>query len=215
MAVLAQELSARPGRGAWGVAAAGLILVLLAAAGCTTLDTFVGCGDAPPTGAIFQVQAIWNPEVLFTPDPTHGGTPTPGIAGRLYLFGKVIGAPLEGDGSVLVALYNEDGDKPKLMEEWQIDAATLHRLLRKDMIGWGYTLFLPWGTYRPDIKRVHLKLSYQPAKGAALYSDSQPMCLRRDDAGPVKTVTSAKVPAAAAAPQITRFPMPREAPGTH
>ena len=61
--------------------------------------------------------------------------------------------------------------QPKRLERWQFDAGTLQNLLRKDKIGWGYTLFLPWSTYTPDIARVQLNVCYTPAKGTPLYSE--------------------------------------------
>lgn len=217
-----EQLSARPGRGAPRLAAGGLVLALLLSAGCTPLESFVDPGDAPPTGAVYQVVATWNPEVVFAPDPVHGGRPTPGLAGRVYLFGPEIDFPLDGDGSLVVDLYNEGGDKPAMLEEWRIDHDTLHRLLRKDMIGWGYTVFLPWGTYRPDIQRVRLRACYHPAKGTPLFADNGAMTLHGSN-GPAGAPVAANAPptaaqlaAKAAAPaanpgglQVTRFPVGR------
>jgi hypothetical protein len=224
MAVRAEEqLSARHGRGAPRRAAAGLFAALLLSAGCTTLDPFVGTADGPPTGTVYQVVATWNPEVVFAPDPVHGGKPAPGLAGRLYLFGPQIDFPMQGDGALVVDLYNECGDKPVMLEEWRIDHDTLQRLLRKDMIGWGYTLFLPWGTYKPDLQRVRLRACYQPAKGAPLFADNGPMTLHTGEpaggpvaAGPNTPPTAAQLANQARAPaagtgglQVTRFPVGR------
>src|SRR5262249_19841415 len=47
---------------------------------------------------------------------------------------------------------------------------TLRRLLKKDRIGWGYTLFLPWSTYRPEVTQVRLRVCYQPAQGSPIYA---------------------------------------------
>ena len=46
-----------------------------------------------------------------------------------------------------------------------------------DLVGWGYSLFLPWATYKPEINRVHLKVRYLPLKGGPLYAASAPMTL--------------------------------------
>ena len=40
------------------------------------------------------------------------------------------------------------------------------------MIGYGYTLFLPWGTYKPEINQIHLKARFVTAKGGSFYSES-------------------------------------------
>src|SRR5262249_41445546 len=70
---------------------------------------------------------------------------------------------------------------------WRIDQDTLQRLLRRDMIGWGYTLFLPWGTYKPEITQVHLKVRYEPAHGTPVYSESSSMTLNKIGDIPVTT----------------------------
>ena len=105
----------------------------------------------------------------------------PGLVGRIYLFGPDVGAPLVGDGSLVADLYDDTaGPAPKgarPLEEWQFDRQTLKRLQRRDAIGWGYTVFLPWATCKPEITRVHLKVRYVPSKGTPLYAASSPMTL--------------------------------------
>src|SRR5262245_42339836 len=201
---LAQGLTARR-----LIAAAGL-LVLTLATGCTTTAPFLAAVDAPPAGPVYQVVATWKNEVQYAPDPTHGGAMTPGLAGRLYLFGPQIDFPLEGDGSVVVDLYNESpgvaGGQPVMLEEWRLDHDTLQRLLRKDVIGWGYTLFLPWGTCRPDVTQVRLRLRYDPAHGSPLYTESGPLTVnavqdfRVSNKDTPAASAAARGPAAAASP---------------
>jgi hypothetical protein len=117
------------------------------------------------------------------------------LTGRLYLFGPQIDYPLAGDGSLIVELYAasppaqpsptsaaQPSSPPpaelQRLERWELDKATLHKLLRKDPIGWGYTLFLPWGSYRSDLTQVKLRVCYQPQRGTPLYADS-PLTLAR------------------------------------
>jgi hypothetical protein len=163
------------GGGQWAAMFGALLLAL---PGCVTTSSFV---DMMPgqQAQVYKVAVAWNPEVVFTPDPVHGGEPVPGIAGRVYLFGEDIKEPIPGDGGVVVQLYDsrtKDKDARPL-EEWRIDAQTLKRLKRRDVVGWGYTLFLPWGSYQPEINRVTLRLRYQPPKGMPLYADSTPVTL--------------------------------------
>src|SRR5439155_4906861 len=101
----------------------------------------------------------------------RGGTPGPGLAGRVYLFGPEIKFPLTGDGGLEVLLSDETSGELVQKEAWMIDADTLKKLLRRDQIGWGYTVFLPWTTYRPEITKVRLKVCYLPAHGTPLYSE--------------------------------------------
>jgi hypothetical protein len=177
-------------------------LLLFLAAGCETTGTFICTGDQPPTGSVHQVVATWNNQVFTAPDPVHGGAAVTGLAGRLYLFGPQLDFPLEGDGAVVVDLYDPTSGTaapngtPVPLEEWRFDKDTLKRLERKDMIGWGYTLFLPWGTYRPEIKQVRLQVRYEPPGGSPLYDQSSP--LRLIPAEDVK-VTSKSVPLGAPA----------------
>jgi hypothetical protein len=163
----------------------GLLAMLgCLSAGCATTDSahFI---SAKPSGPPCQVVVTWNPQVVFNPDVVHGGAPTPALVGRLYLFGEEINYPLEGDGSVVVDLYDETpgpAAKPSTpLEEWRIDKDTLNRLKRRDPVGVGYTLILPWATYKPDISTIHLRLSYSPtkSKGFPLYADSAPLVLNR------------------------------------
>ena len=172
--------------GGTGLAAltASLALFCSLAAGCASMGSSLSSSDAAPTGAVCQAVACWDNHVMYAPDPVHNGMPTPGLAGRMYLFGPEIGTSLIGDGGVVVDLYDEThpaaGPNPPPLEEWRIDKDTLKRLQRRDPIGAGYTLFLPWGTYRPDINRVRLQLSYHPVNGTPLYAPTSSVTLSSD-----------------------------------
>jgi hypothetical protein len=154
--------------------------------GCTALPALWPTSDKPPTGPACQVMATWVRDVVTTPDPVHQGAPTLGLAGRVYLFGPEVDYPLAGDGGLVVDLYDDShpvaGQGPKLIEEFRFDPATLHRLLKRDVIGWGYTVFMPWSTYRPDITQVHMRVCYQPHEGAPLYAEGASMTLGTGDA---------------------------------
>lgn len=156
------------------------ILLALLPAGCVTMDKVLPglCQEKPPTGPVHQVVVTWNNEVMHAADPVHNGTLVPGIGGRLFLFGPQIDFPLAGDGTITVDLFDETAGPAQVpMERWIFDPDTLKRLIRKDMVGWGYTLFLRWSTYKPEVAVVRLKLCYQPKKGSPLYAESAPMTL--------------------------------------
>lgn len=165
----------------WCVA---LALIVGLTGGCVSFDPFAeDPKNTAPVGVPCQVVATWGSDVSFVPDPVHRGQPGPGLTGRVYLFGSKIDYPTSADGTLVVDLYN-DADTirangvPLPIEEWRLDPATLKRLLRKDFVGWGYTVFLPWGTYRPDITRVHLRVCFQPVGRAPIYTEGSPMTLR-------------------------------------
>ena len=155
-----------------GLAALSAVCLILAS-GCTTLDVGLGCGDGPPRGDVRSVQVRWFPEIASAPDSTRGGAENKGIVGRLYLSGAIaLKECYEAEGDVTVFLYNdsvpvEQGMEQTPMEGWKIDRVTLQKLARKDVVGWGYTLFLPWSSYRPDVTRVHMKLQYDRPKGGS------------------------------------------------
>jgi hypothetical protein len=152
-----------------------LAVLALGSGGCVELENLVSSHEGPPTGKPSQIHVTWHNQVIFAPDPVRGGVSAPGLAGRLYLFGPNMGYPLAGEGSVVVDLFDPsqkgaDGE-PKLLERWNLDRDTLQRCQRHDTIGWGYTLLLPWGTYRPDLAQVVLKVRYDPTKGVPIYAN--------------------------------------------
>lgn len=176
----------------------GLFLALcvlpcaLCLAGCVSTGSFVNLLGEGPNSVPCQVVAAWNPGVVYTPDSAHGGAELPGLVGRIYLFGSEIGCPLTGDGSLVVDLYDDTagpaGPEAHPLEEWQLDQDALKRLQRRDAVGWGYTVFLPWATYKPEINRVHLKVRYVPPKGFPLYAASSPITLGEKE--PIKRWTT-------------------------
>jgi hypothetical protein len=151
-------------------------LLLCLTSGCVGTLPFLSHDDSPMCGSVCQVVAAWNNEVILAPDPTRGGKPAPGIAGRIYLFGESIDFPRAGDGKIVVDLYQIAGQPQaaSLLERWEFDRVTLSRLLRRDTIGWGYTIFLPWGSYKADVPvwNVLLKVRYEPANGATLFTEN-------------------------------------------
>ena len=163
------------------------LMVLLA--GCVALDKNPDCPEAPPAaGSPCQVASFWDTRIHLTSDPTRNGAQTPTLAGRVYLWGPQMDLPVTGDGSLAVVAY--DGSAPigpnaVPLQAWQFDPVTLHRLLRKDMVGWGYTLPLVWPDLPPTLMRVQLRVCYQPANGTPLYSDSPPIAIEFPTTAPL------------------------------
>lgn len=188
-----------PGRFLWLLAGATapLLLCLVLLGGCVTVERPPLWTDAPPTGAPCHVVTTWKNQVYFTPDPTRGGAPSPGLVGRIYLFGKEVSYPIACQGSATVDLYDctpVPGRGPVLIEQWRIDKDTLARLLHKDGIGWGYTLFLPWGTYRPDLRFVQMRLRFEPPAAYPLYAEISQVTLQ-DDNRPAMAAAAPTLPA--------------------
>src|SRR5262249_29560116 len=99
--------------------------------GCVHLPK-TGSEDPMPHGQVCQAVATWNHQVVYAPDPVHGGMEAPGLVGRLYLFGPEISYPLIDDGSVVIDLFDDtkqtEEGQPAPLEEWRIDPVTLKRL---------------------------------------------------------------------------------------
>jgi hypothetical protein len=148
--------------------------------------------EQAPIGPACKVVARWETHLVETPDSVNGGAPLRGLAGRMYLLGPDlptgdVSAPVSGDGEVIVDLYDDRplaaGGTPVALERWLFPPEVLKKLLRKDIFGWGYTLFLPWGkTYRPDITQVHLRLQYKLRDAAPLYFVSSTINLTSPEA---------------------------------
>jgi len=159
-----------------------LAMLLLAAAGCSTTADFISCfSDGPPPGDATLVSAVWHDQVLFCPDPVNGGVMSPGLNGRLFFFGPNMGFPLAANGDVTIGLFDPaekgpDGS-PKFLGTWRIEKAMLPQFLRHDTVGWGYSLLLPWPSYRPEIKQVEIRVRYDPAKkGLPIYTQPATIC---------------------------------------
>jgi hypothetical protein len=197
---------------------AALAPLFALAPGCVATGLAPWWGEPPaaaPTGVPCQIVASWKSEVVFTPDPTHGGASLPGIAGRLYLFGPRIDFPFACDGTLTVDLFAEgagpDG-QPALIEEWHFDPVTLKRLLVRDFVGWGYTIFLPLSNYHPEGIHAHLRTRFEPAGGSPLYTEGAPATFGPPDpdlpAPVLTTQTKTVAPAAPAQPTAAAQSLP-------
>jgi hypothetical protein len=162
-----------------------LLLALLCAPGCTLDKAFVsGNADAPPRpGHATQLATAWVNRVQYTADVANDGKAAAGLVCRMYLFDEQIKDTLVGDGTVLITLFDDTkGPATQPLEQWQIDPVALKKFLKKDMVGWGYTLFLPWGSCRPDVTKVHLTCRYDPIGGKPLFGPVTPLTIEHTPA---------------------------------
>src|SRR5262249_37866786 len=79
-----------------------------------------GGGPRRPPGVPCQTVPVWESHIMYPAAPTKTGAQPPGLAGRLFLFGREIRSPRRGEGSVIVALYDGAQDPPVMREEWRI-----------------------------------------------------------------------------------------------
>lgn len=123
---------------------------------------------APSGPVVAVINPIWESRVIFAEDSVNRGAPLAGLACRLYFLSPEL-TPLLCEGKIQVQLSEKptDGQQTRVLEQWNIDKDTLKRLARKDIFGWGYTLFLPWQTYRKDIELVQMHVAFLPENGAS------------------------------------------------
>ena len=152
-------------------------LVGCLAAGCVTPGNLWSPGGGKAKEAPCNVVVRWVNEINHAPDPFHGGAATPGLLGRVYLFGEPMATPLHADGALYVELYAgagpvAGGPPMQPAEKWHIRAEDVARLERQDIVGCGYNLFLPWPGYRPDLAEVTLRVCYLPRNGTPLWGSN-------------------------------------------
>ena len=181
MAPLSQTVTVANHRAPYRLWTSVIAPLLVLACGCVGVDTYpIGLAATPAVGVPCQVVATWQPQVYIPQDPARNGADTPTLVGRVYLFGPEIKYPMPGDGALVVDLYEgavTPGAAAVPLEEFRYDAVTLRKFLRRDVIGWGYTVPFMWSTYRPNITRVQLKVRYEPTKGTPLYAESASMAI--------------------------------------
>ena len=183
--------------------AAALLAALLFAPGCAVTDYIVIKTGPPAAAHPCQVVTTWINKVQYAPDTVHNGAPMPGLVGRVYLFDEEVKYPMVGDGAMVVELYDDTaGPAEKPLEQWVLDPVSLKKFAKKDTIGWGYSLFLPWSTCRPDVIKVHLTCRYDVPGGTPLFAPPSPLTLEH---GPSPVVAALPV---VPQPATTTLPMP-------
>ena len=141
-----------------------------------------GLATAPgQPGQAVRLTAAWDNKIVFAPDPTHGGEPVPGLVTRLWIFGPDQSVPLDPDGEILVAMWDNApkniGGTPALIEVWHIDRENAKKFIRPDIVGSGFSVFLPSQKYHIDLKQVNVQVRYNGADGRNLVSATQTLTL--------------------------------------
>ena len=172
-------------RTSWAI----VTLVCFCSIGCQSLSSFQFSAlwdDHAPTGKPDQVGAIWMDGVDVKPDPMQNGIIVPGFAGRIYFMRTKPG----GDQGETVAISSpvsiqaylvQSNNQSVPLEQWTIQPEHLPLLLKRDMAGWGYSVWLPWNSYSPEIKQIRLIVVYQD-KDQSTPIRSEAMTIRIQDA---------------------------------
>ena len=163
------------------------IVLCMLQAGCVALPVVPAKVEPVSEDNVLRVHAMWENRVFIAQDTVHNGKPLPGVAGRIWCFGPN-DCTLRPRGELTVDLYDAapaaKGNAPQLLERWVIDPSTFERLARKGVLGWEYTVFLPWASYKPETRDIVLQAKFAPEKGPALFTPQSTVNLLPPDHGP-------------------------------
>jgi hypothetical protein len=135
----------------------------------SSLSWITGKTERAAKGGAVTLVSAWQNHIEHLPDPTRDGALGQGLAGQLFVFDQY-DQPALLNGSITVDLYDETkrepGAAPNKPERWKFNKDVLKMLRSVDEhFGPSYVLFLPWPTYRPDVKRVRITVMYEPENG--------------------------------------------------
>lgn len=157
---------------AFAVVAVGMSMI-----GCRTVNIRSAETPAPrSTEPISQVVALWSEAVLRMDNVPVAQ----GFAGKVYLFGTDSDQPITSPGKFVVYAYDDthasakklDSDKVKPSYKWELDESQLRDLIKKDAIGWSYSLWLPVGRPEPNSRRFSIILTFTPEGGKSVMGES-------------------------------------------
>ena len=187
------------------------VLALSLLAGCTHFQTtetskwFDMSIFDTSNSRVSHVEARWDNRVRTAPDSVNGGRTLAGMAGRVYLFNDETSKAVDASGRLVVQMNDVTNVKPgqtaPCIGEYTFDPATLKRLKRSDGIGDGYTLFLPWESYSPNVRRVEMRVCYVPdEKGTPHFGEPSVFDLKSENE-PLPTLQERVVPASNLVPK--------------
>jgi hypothetical protein len=148
---------------------AGLLcLGLLSASGCVNLPTASSLVSFSSDEPVCRVVCMWERNVQVAQDVIHDGAYFGGLAGTIYFFPREDGPSLEPHGELVAEWYDLDlpiDANTKPLHRQVYEAKALSSMKRKSPVGPAYTVFLDWPNYRPEIKRVLVRVHFNPANG--------------------------------------------------
>lgn len=162
----------------------------LACQSFSSMDVTSAWSDKAPVCRPTEVGAIWQDGVDVQLDANHGGQPIAGFAGRIFFTQArdgQSGQTVLVNNPVKVMLFDDRPQQqpgpPQPLETWTILPEHLQLLIKKDLTGWGYSIWLPWNTYHPSIQNVRLTVEYTDSDGNRLLSEPAPIQVRDANKG--------------------------------
>jgi len=154
---------------------AALLVVVLA--GCQTPPTRTAAKPAPPSREpISQIVVLWSEAVL-----RQDNVPIQqGFAGKVYLFGADSVQPVTAPGKFTIYAYDDTNQSTRNVVDpsvkptrtWELDESQLRHLVKKDAVGWSYSLWLPLGLPEATHRNYSLIVTFTPEGGRPVFGDS-------------------------------------------
>ena len=158
------------------------------ASGCVLLEKCNAFRVVESYEPLSHVDVAFPPFIRVADDTQNPGRQIPGLAGRVWLFAEEGRKLAIARGMIEAELYDmtpvASGGLAVKLVQWKFHPSDLHQLRREDKIGMGYSLFLPWEEYRPEVKRVQLRLTYTDEKGVRHAAQPSTMTLRGMEEAP-------------------------------
>jgi hypothetical protein len=143
-------------------------------------------GDASDDRAC-RILTYWDRQIrLAAVTNNQAMTAPPYLAGRMYFFSKEYRL-LTPRGRLIVDWYDMSGApdaEQSLLGKCEFDADSLQKLKSVNLVGMGYTIWVPWPDYRPQYTRVKIQVTFMPASGGdPVFAEPYVMSLQADFLG--------------------------------
>jgi len=154
-------------------------LVSLTGLGCQSFSSFSYSSmfeETGPYGKPTEIGAIWQDGVDVQLDKQHGGLTIAGFAGRIFFMQARPGMPAQTvliNSPMKIMLFDDRQTQgpPVPLETWTILPEHLPLLVKKDVTGWGYSVWLPWNTFDRSIRSVRMTVEYTDHDGSVLQGE--------------------------------------------
>lgn len=192
-----------------GVGLAAALAFVTLASGCTFFEkcTSISMAVTMPAEPVGRVDTVFQNNIQVVDDTLNPGNQVPGLTGRVWLFAEDGKSTVAARGHLEVQLYDMaqavQGKPAAKLAEWKFQPRDLKTLVREDQIGMGYTLFLPFLEYRPEIRKVQLRLTYIDERGVRHDADPTALTLRGPAPAPQIHVEERKI-VPVAAPSVRK-----------
>jgi hypothetical protein len=151
-----------------------------------SMDVTAMWSEKGPVGKPTEVAALWQEGVDVQLDGQNGGRPIAGFAGRIFFTQVREGQPAQTvliNGDLQIQLFDDrpsTGGPATPLETWTIKPEHQSPLVKKDITGWGYSVWLPWNTFSRDIRNVRMIVQYVDKDGSVIRSE--PSAIKIQDA---------------------------------